>query len=92
MAGGNWDIVYNILKEIEYANKALINIYYLNSSIKKLWEEFGDIPMDPDTECIEIDWHGFPAGTHREEIWLWFEETFSLSVAEDLMFYDGERK
>ena len=24
-------------------------------------------------------------GTHREEIWHWFEETFGVSVAEDLM-------
>lgn len=50
-----------------------------------LWLEFGDLPMDPESECIECDWLSFPAGTHREEIWHWFEETFCLSVAEDLM-------
>lgn len=52
---------------------------------KPLWKEFGDIPMNPETECIEAEWNGFPAGTHREEIWDWFEETFDVSVAEDLM-------
>ena len=52
---------------------------------KELWLEFGDVPMDPETECIEVEWHGFPAGTHREEIWDWFEEEFDVSVGEDLM-------
>ncbi len=53
--------------------------------VKDLWMEFGDIPMNSETECIEEDWREFPAGTHREEIWHWFEETFGISVAEDLM-------
>lgn len=53
--------------------------------IKELWEEFGDVPMNPKTECIETKWHGFPAGTHREEIWHWFEDTFDIRV-HDLMF------
>lgn len=52
---------------------------------KKLWKEFGDIPMNPETECIEETWCCFPTGTYREEIWHWFEEAFKLSVAEDLM-------
>ena len=49
------------------------------------WGEFANIPMNPDTEEIEVEWNVFPAGTHREEIWHWFEETFGVSVAEDLM-------
>lgn len=53
--------------------------------IKDLWLEFGDIPMNPDTECIEEKWNGFAAGTHKEEIWIWFEETYGISVAKDLM-------
>jgi hypothetical protein len=55
------------------------------SAAKELWVEFGEIPMNPDTECIEEEWHGFPAGTFREDIWHWFEEKFNVSVAEDLM-------
>ena len=53
--------------------------------IKDLWMDFGDIPMNPGTECIEEEWNGFATGTHREEIWLWFEETYGASVAKDLM-------
>lgn len=55
------------------------------SAAKELWMEFGDVPMNPETEEIEEEWHGFPAGTFREDIWHWFEETFNVSVAEDLM-------
>lgn len=46
----------------------------------QLWDEFGDVPMNPKTECIEIQWRDFPAGTHREEIWHWFEDTLGASV------------
>lgn len=41
--------------------------------------------MNPETEEIEEEWHGFSVGTFREDIWHWFEETFNVSVAEDLM-------
>jgi len=57
---------------------------YLNL-VKELWADFGDVPMDPKTECIEDFWGRFVPGDHREEIWHWFEETFHVSVAEDLM-------
>lgn len=63
--------------EIEKFAKKEIAVY--------LWGKFGDIPMNPDTEEIEIAWNGFEPGTHREDIWHWFEETFDVSVAEDLM-------
>ncbi len=53
--------------------------------VKDLWEDFGEVPMNPETEEIEEEWHEFPIGTHREEIWHWFEEQFNVSVAEDLM-------
>ena len=54
-------------------------------AIRELWAEFGDVPMNPETECIEEAWSGFMAGTHREEIWGWFEAMFGVSVAQDLM-------
>ena len=37
--------------------------------------------MNPETECIEVEFQGFPAGTHREEIWHWFDERYSKGVA-----------
>lgn len=52
---------------------------------KALWSRFGDIPMDPDTEEIEEEWNGFEKYTFREDIWHWFEDTFNVSVAIDLM-------
>lgn len=56
-----------------------------DEDLDELWAEFGDVPMNPETECIESDWLHFPAGTHREEIWHWFENTFDCRVA-DLMY------
>ncbi len=53
--------------------------------ILALWEEFGDVPMNPKTECIEEYWHGFKKGTHRFDIWHWFEKTFGISV-NDLLY------
>jgi hypothetical protein len=53
--------------------------------IVELWEDFGDIPMNPVTEEIESPWHGFPAGTFREDIWHWFESEFEISVGKDLL-------
>ena len=50
-----------------------------------LWKELGDTPIN-DEEEIDTDFFIFEKGTHREEIWSWFEETFNLSIAEDLMF------
>ena len=58
-----------------------MNKWLRDDDAESLWHEFGDVPMDPETECIEQDWHGFKAGTHREDIWHWFEEAYSVSVA-----------
>ena len=49
--------------------------------LEKLWNEFGDVPMNLETECIESDWRKWKAGTHREEIWSWFDEHYSKGVA-----------
>lgn len=48
--------------------------------LEDLWAEFSDVPMDPDTECIEDDFLDFPHGTHREEIWHWFDARYSKGV------------
>lgn len=50
-----------------------------------LWKQLGDIPMNPETECMEEAFLHFAPGTHRETIWHWFEDYFDLSVARDLM-------
>lgn len=48
--------------------------------LEKLWKQFGDLPMDPDTEKIEEPFLSFPAGTDREDIWHWFDERHSKGV------------
>ncbi len=83
LGGGDWETVYRILQEISEKYQAKITIYYIPDSLRMLWDDFGNVLMDPETECIEKEWHGFPSGTHREEIWHWFEETFQISVAKE---------
>ncbi len=55
--------------------------------VTRLWEELGEIPINDDGEILSrfID---FPPGTHREEIWRWFEEELGVSVV-DLMKLDS---
>lgn len=56
--------------------------------LEALWENLADVPMDPDTECMEGDFLHFPGGTPREEIWKWFDERHSRGVAH-LLYRDG---
>lgn len=52
-----------------------------NQHLESLWREFGDVPMNPETECMEAPFLCFPSGTHREDIWHWFDERHSKGVA-----------
>lgn len=52
-----------------------------DAELERLWAEFGDVPMNPETECMGEPFLGFPAGTHREDIWHWFDERHSRGVA-----------
>ncbi len=85
LAGGDWEIVWNMIHEVFDHSHVNVTINYIDQSIHMLWNDFGAVPMDPKTECIEEDWHGFKAGTFREDIWKWFEETLDISV-HDLMY------
>lgn len=57
--------------------------------LEKLWDEFADVPMNPDTEKMEGAFLHFPAGTPREDIWHWFDERYSKGVAA-LLYGRGE--
>lgn len=57
--------------------------------LEELWAYFGDIPMNPETEQIEGQFLEFPYGTHREEIWHWFDARHSKGVAY-LLYGDGK--
>ena len=52
-----------------------------DAELERLWAEFGDVPMNPETECMDEPFLGFPVGTHREDIWHWFDERHSQGVA-----------
>lgn len=52
-----------------------------DAELEKLWDEFTDVPMNPDTEKMEDAFLHFPAGTPREDIWHWFDERYSKGIA-----------
>lgn len=72
-------------REIESRGLSGAYIERKNYYVHDLWEDFGEISLNPDTEEIEESWLNFPAGTHRNEILRWFEEQFDISIAEDLI-------
>ena len=46
------------------------------TELNSLWYDLGDVPTTyegDDVDCIELPFLHFPVGTHREEIWHWFE-------------------
>lgn len=51
-----------------------------DKGIEELWEEFEDVPMDPETECMEEGFMHFPAGTPRKDIWEWFDQNHSRGI------------
>ena len=51
----------------------------IDEALEKMWDELEDVPVD-ENECIDINWHGWIKGTHREEIWHWFDERHSKGV------------
>ena len=53
---------------------------YTDEQLEEFWSQFGAAPMDPETERMEDDFLYFPRGTHREEIWHWFDKRHSKGV------------
>lgn len=62
----------------QYAMQTLVE---RDAALEKLWAKLEDIPMNPETECLEAPFLDFPAGTFREDIWRWFDERHSKGVA-----------
>lgn len=50
-------------------------------ALESLWREFSDVPMNPETECMDEEFMHFPDGTSREDIWHWFDERHSKGIA-----------
>ena len=49
--------------------------------LESLWLELSDIPMNPQTETLEAQFYIFNEGTHKEDIWRWFDQHHSIGVA-----------
>ena len=61
-----------------------------DAELERLWDEFADVPMNPETEEMEEPFLHFSAGTNREAIWHWFDERHSKGVV--YLLYGTEPK
>ena len=48
--------------------------------LENVWATLEDVNTDEE-ECTDQDWFIFHAGTHREEIWEWFDKHYNMGVA-----------
>lgn len=51
------------------------------TELKKMWSEFGDIPIN-DNDEIELDFYYWEKGTDRFDIWQWFDEMSPNGISE----------
>ena len=65
----------------------MANVYGISNTLaqrdeklERLWAEFSDVPMDPETETMQGEFLDFPVGTPREDIWRWFDERYTKGV------------
>ena len=62
-----------------------------DEQLEALWDDFGNVPYNEETETIEEDFLTFRAGAHRYDIWRWFDERHSKGVAY-LLYKYGRNK
>lgn len=48
---------------------------FYSQEIEMLWDLLGDIPVDGN-DNIEEEFLGFQKGTHKEDVWHWFDENY----------------
>lgn len=75
---------------IERMEPSVSTLQERDTELERLWAEFADVPMDPETEEMEEPFLHFPVGTNREEIWHWFDERHSKGVV--YLLYGTEPK
>ena len=56
------------------------------TELKKMWSEFGDIPVN-DNDEIELDFDYWEKGTDRFDIWQWFDELLPNGISELITNY-----
>lgn len=77
---GDYVAIHDALDEIDLLRDR-------DEVLEDLWDQFADIPMNPETECIEAPFMGWGVGISREEIWRWFDQRHSKGVA--YLLYGG---
>ena len=78
------DVVMTQVVDVSGGRKSAVSTHVDIGGVERLWEALEDVLVDED-EKITRKWGCFEKGTHREEIWHWFEETFGISVGDDLV-------
>lgn len=76
-----YNIPWSYYRDIRYALTEFETLQDRDRQLESLWAKFADVPMDPETECIEDHFLAWIPGTHREEIWHWFDQRHSKGVA-----------
>lgn len=75
---------------------AAARIAITDQNLATWWEQLGTVPVDADGEHLDAPFSvqgvmSWPAGTHREEVWHWFDERHTQGV-HALMFPDATTK
>lgn len=81
ISGSEYEVIRDGLEEIETLRDR-------DTALEEMWRQFADVPMNPETECIEETFFGWEPGVSREEIWHWFDRRHSKGVAY-LLYGDG---
>lgn len=72
---------------IHYLNEMMdeLDQHWTPEDLERSWKELGNIPINPETECIEEPFMRFSIGTPREDIWHFFDEHYPFGI-HSLMF------
>ena len=81
ISSSEYQVIRDGLEEIETLRDR-------DTALEEMWRQFADVPMNPETECIEEAFMGWGPGVSREEIWHWFDRRHSKGVAY-LLYGDG---
>ncbi len=76
------------LRDIVHSEGRLVQKGASLAKLYGLWEKLGDVPTTPSgkwVDCTEEPFLHFPAGTHRENIWRWFESVNSKFIVGEVM-------
>lgn len=82
---GSWEEIYSRLLRLSEMHSVDITIYYKNRDIFLMLEDLHEIQINPISNVLNFEWHGFPTGTSLSEISHWFEESFNINVNDYLL-------